>query len=635
MTTNRTQRKLIAVVHADVKDYSRLMGKDDEYTVRTLASNRQEMCRLVALHGGHVRDTAGDGFLVEFQSVVDAIRFAVTFQGEMKERNADIPQDRKMEFRIGVNIGDVIHDGDTIYGDGVNIAARLEGLADPGGICLSGSAYEQVKKRMDVGFEYFGEKPVKNIEEPVPTYKVVLESGDPPTKGKKLLRAGWRGRWNKTFLSVSGVVLAVLAAAVIWYFFFQTIPPKSKVPSEDPPAWPLPDKPSIAVLPFVNMSGDPGQEYFSDGITEEIITGLSKVPRLFVIARNSSFNFKGKTGIVRDVGRKLGVRYVLKGSVRKEGNRARITVQLINAQSGGHLWAERYDRKLEDIFALQDEITRGIMTALQVKLTQGEQARLRNEKDRTASFAAFTKFLRALEYRNLNTKQDNLMAQQLLREAIALDPAFARAYACLAMCKHQAVVLGWSRSPVADMRKALQLSTKAIELNKGVDSAHIARGLVYLAMRQHDKAIAEGERAVELSPSGADAHFTLGTFLKFAGRPREALALMHKAIRLNPMPRSIYYYILGTLYRDMNQYDKGIAALKKCLEIDPDSSFCWINLTAAYSMAGQEDMAREAASETLKRNPNFSLEYFAKQIPFKDQASTKRVVDALRKAGLE
>ena len=397
MTTDKSKRKLVAVVHADVKGYSRMMGEDDDYTVRTLASNRQEMSRLVKLHGGRVRDTAGDGFLVEFTSVVDAVKFSVEFQREMKKRNADLPDAKKMEFRIGVNIGDVIQDGGTIYGDGVNIAARLESLADPGGICISGAAYEQVKKRLDVGFEYVGDKSVKNIAEPVPTYKVLIEHGERAELKEKSQQAK-PGAWRMSYLIAAVIVVVVVASVAIWYFHFHSAPPPDKAPLAEAPALKLPDKPSIAVLAFDNMSGDPKQEYFSDGITEEIITGLSKMPQLFVIARNSSFAFKGKAVSVQEVGRKLGVRYVLEGSVRKEKDRVRITAQLIDAQTGGHVWSERYDRDLKDIFALQDEVTLAVMRAMRVKLTEGEQAALWQRKGLTNNLEAFEKYLQGRMY---------------------------------------------------------------------------------------------------------------------------------------------------------------------------------------------------------------------------------------------
>jgi adenylate cyclase len=632
MTTDKSKRKLIAVVHADVKGYSRMMGEDDEYTVETLASNRQEMYRLVELHGGEVRDTAGDGFLVEFSSVVAAVKFAVEFQREMKKRNADLPEAKKMEFRIGVNIGDVIQDGGTIHGDGVNIAARLESLADPGGICISGAAYEQVKKRLDVGFEYVGDKAVKNISEPVRTYKVLIEhsaTAEPKEKPEE----DKPGAWRKSHL-IAAVIIVVLAASVaIWYFHFHAVTPPDRVALEQAPALPLPDKPSIAVLAFDNMSGDPKQEYFSDGITEEIISGLSKMPELFVIARNSSFTFKGKAVSVQEVGRKLGVRYVLEGSVRKEKGRVRITVQLIDAQTGGHMWSERYDRDLGDIFALQDEVTMAVMRAMRVKLTEGEQAALWQRRGLTNNLEAFQRLLQGREYLHNGTASANHKALQLYEEAIALDPVYAGAYAGLALTHIQATVFGWSKDPRESGRMAYEFANKAVTLNDSLDAPHFMLGLVYVYMREFDKAIAEGEKAVELNPNGDQAMAYLGCFLNVAGRPAEAITVLDKAMRLNPMPPAYYYSWLGMGYRLTNQNDKAIATLEKGLRVQPENMMCLLGLTAAYSQAGRQEDARKTAVEFLRLNPKFSVEAYAKM--YKDPAVAEQLVDALRKAGLK
>jgi adenylate cyclase len=594
MTTDKTKRKLIAVVHADVKGYSRMMEEDDEYTVRTLASNRQEMSRLVKLHQGRVRDTAGDGFLVTFPSLVDAVKFSVEFQREMKKRNADIPEAKKMEFRIGVNIGDVILDRGTIYGDGVNIAARLESQADPGGICISGSAYEQVKKRLDVRFEYVGDKSLKNIADPVPTYKVLLEHGG---------LAELKGKSQKL---------------------------------REAPALELPDKPSLAVLAFDNFSGDPKQEYFSDGITEEIITGLSKIPDLFVIARNSSFAFKGRHVSVREVARQLGVRYVLEGSVRKQGDRVRITAQLIDAQTEAHIWAERYDRDMIDAFAVQDEITRNVMTALQVKLTLGEQARYWKErKGAEVNREAYEKIWQATWYLHQGTADGNVTARKLLEEVIALEPQWAGPYSMLAYVHWVDSGMGWSKDPRESGRKAYEMAKKALSLDESLDSAHFVLGLVYSSLGRFDEALAEAERAVELNPNGADALDCLGSILNMAGRPEVAFPVVHKAMRLNPIPPAVYYWVLGESYRLTEQYDKAIAEFEKGLQRHPDHAFCLMWLTATYSMAGREKESRKTALELLRVNPKFSLERWEQMALYKDPAVKKRFVDALRKAGLK
>ncbi len=600
---------------------------------RTLASNREEMYRLVELHGGQVRDTAGDGFLVEFSSVVAAVKFAVEFQREMKKRNADIPETKKMEFRIGVNMGDVIQDGGTIYGDGVNIAARLEGLADPGGICISGAAYEQVKKRLDVKFEYVGDKSVKNIAEPVPTYKVLIEYSETAELKEKAQKAKRGASW-KGYLVASAIIAVLVASVAIWYFHFHSPPPPDKGSLAEAPALKLPDKPSIAVLAFDNMSGDPKQEYFSDGITEEIITGLSKMPHLFVIARNSSFTFKGKPVSVQEVGRKLGVRYVLEGSVRKEKDQVRITCQLIDAQTGGHVWSERYDRDLKDVFVLQDEVTLAVMRAMRVKLTDGENAALWQRKGLTNNLEAFEKYLQGREYSIQLTKDANAKARQLYEEAIALDSGFAMAYAKLAFTHAADAVWGWSKDPGESGRKAYEIVSKALTLDDSLDTPHYVLGIIYSnIMHEYDKAIAEGERGVELNPNGHEALAVLGQCLNLAGRPAEAIIVLERAMRLNPMPAAFQYAWLGLSYRLTHQCDKAIAILEKGLRVQPDNTSCLLNLVAAYSESGRQEDARKTAAEFLRLNPKFSVEAFAKI--YKDPAVAEQLINALRKAGLK
>ncbi len=634
MTADKTKRKLVAVVHADVKGYSRMMGEDDEYTVRTLASNRQEMYRLVELHEGQVRDTAGDGFLVEFSSVIAAVKFAVEFQREMKTRNADIPDAKKMEFRIGVSIGDVIQDGGTIYGDGVNIAARLESLADPGGICISGGAYEHVKKRLDVGFEYVGAKSVKNIAEPVHTYKVLID-GSEPTELKTESQKTKPGVWRKSSLIAAVIIVVLVASGVIWYLHFHSASQADKAPVAEAPALKLPDKPSIAVLAFENMSGDPKQEYFSDGITEKIITGLSKIPDLFVIARNSSFTFKGKAVTVKEVGQRLGVRYVLEGSVRKQGDRVRITAQLIDAQTGGHVWSERYDRDLKDVFALQDEITRNVMTALSIKLVSGDQARYWAERSPQVKLEAYEKYLQARWYFYQGTEEGNVAARKLGEELVPLEPQWAGAYAVLAGTYFNETFWGWSKDPHKSGRQAYEMANKALSLDDSLDSAHYVLGLIYIISRRYDEAVAEGERAVELNPNGAEALAILGLILNDVGRPEEAILVLQKAMRLNPMPPAWYYAYLGISYRLTEQYDKAIAEFEKGLRVAPEYHLCLLGLAATYSQAGREKEARKTVSEFLRLNPKFSLEHWEKMAPYKDPAVRKRFIDAMRKAGLK
>jgi adenylate cyclase len=590
MTSEKFKRKLTAILSADVKGYSRLMGTDEEATVRTLQGYKEVMAGFIQHHRGRVVGTAGDSVLADFASVVDAVRCAVEIQNELKTRNADLPENRRMEFRIGINLGDVIEEGDTIYGDGVNIAARLEGLAEAGGICISGGAYEQIENKLPLRYDYLGEHEVKNIAKPVRVYKAQIEPEAAPSR------------------------------------------PPVEVASREKMAYPLPEKPSIAVLPFVNMSRDPEQEYFSDGITEEIITALSKVPNLFVISRNSTFTYKGKPVKVKQVSEELGVRYVVEGSVRKIGDRIRITAQLIDALSGHHLWAERYDRDLKDIFALQDEITLKIITALQVKLTAGEMVHVMAKGAKNLD--AFIKYMQALELFDKSTKEGNAQAKKLLEEAIALDPGYPRLYMGLAVAHVVDVWLGATESPEQSLARAIELAQKAISLDDSSAAAYSVMGWVYAMKRQYDQAIAECERAVSLDPNSADNFLRLGIAFNWAGRAEEAIPYIQNAIRLNPLPDAEYFIPLAVAYRDSGQYERAIEASKKVLQREPNSQWAYIHMAVSYIRLGREEEARAAAAEILRITPKFSLERYAKILPF-PQPIADRVVEDLRKAGLK
>src|SRR5713101_8283615 len=424
------ERKLAAILSTDVQGYSRLMGEDEVATIRTLTAYRELMTSLIQQYRGRVVDSPGDNLLAEFISVVEAVQCAVAIQRELKARNAQLPPHRRMEFRIGINLGDVIVEGERIYGDGVNIAARLEGLAEAGGLCISGTVYDQVKTKLSLDYEELGAQAVKNIAEPVRVYRVHLEprTAAPAVRQPRRLMARY---WRKVALAALGLVLILGGGVTVWQLSFRPPSPAGVLPSERAAALPLPEKPSIAVLPFVNMSGDPEQEYFSDGMTEDLITDLSKLSGLFVIARNSVFTYKGKAVKPEQVSRELGVRYVLEGSVRKAGDRVRITAQLVDATTSYHLWADRYDRDLKDIFAVQEEISRKIVAALAVQLTAGEHARLGRQY--TDNLEAYDYLLRGSESLGRYTKETNVQARQMFEQAIALDPTFALAYALLSV----------------------------------------------------------------------------------------------------------------------------------------------------------------------------------------------------------
>ena len=630
MTTQGVKRKLSVILSADVEGYSRLMAEDEVATVRTLTAYREVMTSLIQQHRGRVVDSPGDNVLAEFTSVVDGVQCAVTVQKELQARNTELPEDRRMEFRIGINLGDVIEEEDRIYGDGVNIAARLEALADPGGICISKTAFDQIETKLPLGYEYLGEQPVKNIPKPVGAYRVLMEPR--VTVAEEIEKEKAVPVWRRKAMLAGGatLVLAVIAA-LIWNFYFRR--PPMEVASVEKMAYPLPDKPSIAVLPFVNMSDDPKQEFFSDGVTEEIITALSKTPKMFVIARNSTFSYKGKPVKVNQVAEELGVRYVLEGSVRKAGDRVRITAQLIDALTGHHLWAERYDKDLKDIFTLQDEITMKIIAALQVKLTQGEEARLSAKG--TDNLEAYLKCLQAKEHVGHVNKEDNALAKQLAEEAIALDPEFSEAYRVLGSTHWMDIIVGSSKSPKESLKRAFELTKKAIALDESNATAHGTLGWLFVLKRQHDKGIAEAERAVALDPNSAFANFNMGRVLRFAGRPEEAIAWHKKAIRQDPMPSGPYLFGLAHAYWLAGRYEEAVPVCKKAILVSPKSMAAHLYLAATYVSLGRIEEARTEAQEVLRIDPKFSLVHWGKRLPFKNQADTERSINALRKAGLK
>jgi adenylate cyclase len=625
MNEKEVKRKLAAILSADVKGYSRLMEEDEVTTVRTLEEYRAILSGLVEKHQGRVVDSPGDNLLAQFTSVVDATEAAVEIQKELEAKNADLPENRRMEFRIGINLGDVIAEGERIYGDGVNIAARVESLSDSGGICVSGTAYDQIAKKLPLGYEYLGEQTVKNIEKPVRVYRVLME---PEAAGKVI---GEKRPISRHWRLAAVALIVVAGALAIWNFYFR---PPFEPASVERMAFALPDKPSIAVLPFVNMSEDPKQEYFSDGLTEEIITALSQVPKVFVIARNSTFSFKGKSVKVNQVAEELGVRYVLEGSVRKAEDRVRITAQLIDAIKGHHLWAERYDRELKDIFAVQDEITIKILTSLQVKLTDTQQAAFFAKG--TDNLEAYLKWLQAYLYFLRVNKDDNVLARQKAEEAIAIDPNYVAAHVTLGWAHAVDARFGWSKSPKQSMVRAVDLARKAIAMDDTYPNIHRLWGYIYLMKRQYDEAIAAYEKTVALSPNWAGAYAHLGMGLVYACRPEEGIRTLQKAIRLNPIrPPTYVYFKLGRGYRMTGQYAEAISEFKKVLHRSPNSLGAWIGLASTYSLLGQEEEAREAAAEVLRINPNFSSEGFIMALPFKNQSENERIINALRMAGLK
>ena len=577
------ERRLAAILAADVVGYTALMGADEAGTLRRLTALRREVLEpLIADHHGRVVKLMGDGFLVEFASVVDAVSCALAWQQRLAEEPSGL------NFRIGINLGDVIVEDDDIHGDGVNIAARLEGLAEPGGICLSGDVYRQAKGKIEAVFESMGERSLKNVAEPVLVYRI----------------AGAR----------------------------------SEAPAAE--ALPLPDKPSIAVLPFTNMSGDSEQEYFSDGITEDIITELSRFRSLFVIARQSSFRYKGKELDIGKIGRELGVRYVIEGSVRRAGGRVRITAQLIEAESGSHIWAERYDRSLEDIFAVQEEVSRTIAATLMGRV---EQDRLELTKiKRPDSLAAYDYLLRGKTHVGLYTEHDVKSALESLQKAIEISPGYAEAHAWLALCHAFQYAGWWSKDPERSLETAVTLGRKAVEMDQTVGQAHgsLAYALVY--KREYRQALHHFERAITLVPCDAENTANYGWCLVFDGKPDQGLEWIEKGERLNPLHDWWYAWLRGMAHYGARRYDQALDALRQVVS-PPVEVEGW--RAAAYAQVGDLERAKSAAAlfETRARaefavypgeHPDGWRHYWRSTEPFRTEDDEEHLCDGLRRAGL-
>ena len=589
MERTGVERRLAAIVAADVAGYSRLMGADETGTLAALMTLRAGLIDpKIGEHHGRLVNTAGDGFLIEFGSAVDAVNYSVDLQEAIATRNVAIPEARQVRLRIGINVGDVMVEGDDLYGDGINVAARLEGLAEPGGICISRTARDQIRDKLPLQLEDLGEQEVKNIARPVRVFRILIGTG-----------AGGSG--------ASGATPAATAPA-------------------------LPDKPSIAVLPLENMSGDPEQEYFGDGIAEDILTALSKIEGLFVIARNSSFSYKGKSADVREMSRDLGVRYVVEGSVRKAGNRVRITAQLIDGETGGHVWAERYDGELTDIFGLQDEVTQKIVEALEVKLTAEQRDGLVHQG--TANMEAYDCLLRGREQMVRSTRNASVEARALFERAIALDPDYAWAHAALAQAFLQTSIMVWTDDPAAALERAETLARKAIALDESLAAGHRVLGAVSLWQRRHDVALAEVERALELAPNDADCCDSLAGLCCFDGRPEQAIDAAQRSMRLNPHYMGLAPFSLGHAYFLLGRLDEAAAAFRDGIERNPNFMPNHLFLAAALGLVGDSETAEAAVAEARQRAPEMTAGMLVGRLPYADPADLERVLEGLAAAGL-
>jgi len=582
-------RRLAATLAADVVGYSRLMGADEVGTLTRLKALRRELVQpRITERRGRVVKLMGDGLLAEFPSVVEAVQCASDIQQAMAEREPEIPDDRRIRLRTGINLGDIIFEGSDIYGDGVNVAARLEGLADPGGICISGAAFDAVDGKLDLTFENVGEQQVKNIAKPVRIYRLASASS----------QAG------------------------------SPIRPKEPLP--------LPDKPSIAVLPFDNMSGDPEQEFFSDGITEDIITALSKIGNLLVVARNSTFTYKGHAVDVKQVSREQGVRYVLEGSVRKASKRVRVTTQLIDAMTGHHLWAERYDRDLDDIFAVQDEITREVVVALDVRLRAGEQARFWSSS--TKSLEAWESVRLGMDLLNCGTLEALLDAKPLCQKALELDPNYAMAWVMLGWTHHQeidaAVGYTYEGNRESPLKAAMDCAERALKLDPECADAYSLLSVCCLSNGQYDQAIAMTEKAVALAPNHADILATCAITHNKSGQPHRALELIRKAMRLCPIYSGWFLWVLGSAYRLLGQTDNAVEAFEAAIERNNDFISIHISLASMLGQLGRLKDAKAPISNILRLRPDFSIKSYMAELSYRDPAEMARFEDGLRKVGL-
>jgi TolB-like protein/tetratricopeptide (TPR) repeat protein len=589
LSEERVERRLAAILAADVAGYSRLMGEDEEGTLAALKTIRRQLVDpKIKEHRGRVVKTTGDGALVEFASVIDAVRCAVDVQRDMAERNAEIPAARRIEFRIGINVGDIIIDEDDIYGDGVNVAARLEALAEPGGICVSRVVRDQVRDKLDFIFDDKGEQQVKNIARPVRVY--LIRPGKPAQS-------------------------SAIAAA----------------PDTAPP--PLPDKPSIAVLPFANMSNDPEQEYFADGIAEDIITSLSRLSGFFVIARNSTFTYKDRAVDVKVIARELGVRYVLEGSVRKAANRVRVTAQLVEGATGNHVWAERYDRELADIFAVQDEITETIVGALEPRLHVAEIIRAQHKVP--SSLDAWDLVMQAMDRISRFTDADSRAAIALLDRAITIDPGYARAHAHKAWLTIWRAFQGWDQMSEA-IATAGDSVAKGRQFDAGEPWVYVARIMVCMATLNGGEAVVAARKAIELNPNFAYGYSFLGVALATSGDGDAAIAAVDHAVRLSPrdLLRDEFDLFYAFAHFQKGDYAKAADFAASAASLRPGHAYPYRILAASSALAGDQKRAAGAVADILALTPGFNLHAATAQSVYVREDDRLRLIDGLRKAGL-
>jgi len=583
---NEVNRRLVAVFSADVEGYSRLMGADEVGTLKGLTERRAILDKTIADHRGRIANTAGDSVLAEFASAVDAVQCAVDAQAALDAANTDLPPTKRIRFRIGIHIGDVMVRGGDLFGDGVNIAARLQTVAQAGGVCISGATYEQVRKILPLAFTDLGAQQVKNIEEPIRAYSAGNLADLP-----------------------NAAALATL-----------TKPP------------PLPEKPSIAVLPFQNMSGDPEQEYFADGIAEDVLTTLSKIPDMLVIARNSSFVFKGQARDIRDIGRILGVRYLLEGSVRRAGKRVRLTAQLIDSLDGGHIWADRFEGDLDDVFELQDRITQDIVAALEVRLTYGEETRI--WRKRSGSPLAYEHFLKGRNLYLKFAKHTHVLARIELERAMAINPAFVPAMGLMGYVLTDQVRFGWENNERTSYEAALDYCERAVTADPTSDFACSSLGYPYLFLRRHDDAVVAGEKAIALGPSSAGSYHMAGMFHGYAGNFRKSSEHEEQAQRLSPLSRNESMVDEARAKFHLGHFAAARDVASRVLADKPRWLTAQTTLAVSLWNLGNEDEARATVRKMAANHPNLTATRWAQRLPYRRQSDLDTFMTPLRLAGM-
>lgn len=615
------KRKLAAILYADVVGFSRLSNEDEEGTYRKLRDRLDLFAEIIGLHNGSVVNTAGDAVLAEFPTASEALNCAVAVQQAFEDRNRDLPEEQWLRFRIGINLGEVIVDRNDIYGDGVNVAARLEGLAEPGGICISQAVHAAVGRKLDLTYQDIGRQQVKNIAEPVHAYHVLLDGVAPYAK------AGATPRRTAALIA-GGLALCLVLAGAGWLGFERL---NEEAGPEDAMVIFENSLPSIAVLPFQNLGGDSKEDYFSDGITNDIITDLSRFSNLFVIASNSVFTYKGKAVDIKEVGRDLGVRYVLEGSIQKVGNSMRLNAQLIDAKTNHHLWADRYDRELDDIFAVQDELTESIVAALQVTLTEIEKSR--GARQYTNSLEAYDLFLRGRSYLR-GSRQTHLKARKLFDQAIALDPEFAAAYAEKSFTYFSGFIMPMSRDPKV-VEGSLAAAERAVALDPNLPFAQARLGWALFANRRHEEAIVAGKRAVSLGPSDAESHAQLGNILNWTGKAEAAIPHIEKAMRLNPHHPFYYLFYLGHSHYLLGNHEQAIELMEQVVARAPYFLPVRRHLAVLYEEVGRSEEAKAQTMEVLRIFPGASIEDERGRCFYKwEPALQDRFFDGLRKSDM-